>query len=307
VVCATHDEIDRVTEAIRSARKEAGELGNSGVRLPRDVSLNWTQAQKSEMRNFRPGQRLGFHKAVKGIAKNETVEVVRVEDRRLVIKGHDGQEKTLTLRQANSFDVLGQRSIEITLGDRLMLTANCRTKRFKATNGEIATVSGVDFRGRIRLKDRRTLPEYFRQFTHGYAVTAHQSQGKSVDSVILSGDGMGKELFYVAASRGRRGVKVITSDKNLLRETVGRSAARLSASELARKSRPEQQRGIRRGLDAARKMARRVAQYVFSPFRREPPAKSLECRPQDKPEMQPEARPEMGTEIPKEHDRGISR
>jgi len=31
----------------------------------------------------------------------------------------------------------------------------------------------------------------------GYAVTAHSSQGKSVDSVIISADGMQKELFYV--------------------------------------------------------------------------------------------------------------
>ncbi len=31
-------------------------------------------------------------------------------------------------------------------------------------------------------------------------MTAHRSQGKTVDSVILSGDGMQKELFYVAAS-----------------------------------------------------------------------------------------------------------
>ena len=49
---------------------------------------------------------------------------------------------------------------------------------------------------------------------------------------------MQKELFYVAASRGRRSVQVITSDKELLRESVARSTARQSASELARKREP---------------------------------------------------------------------
>jgi len=39
VVCATHDEIDRVTEAIRERRKTRGELGE-GVSLTRHVSLN---------------------------------------------------------------------------------------------------------------------------------------------------------------------------------------------------------------------------------------------------------------------------
>jgi ATP-dependent exoDNAse (exonuclease V) alpha subunit len=82
------------------------------------------------------------------------------------------------------------------------------------------------------------MPRDFRQFTHGYAVTAHRSQGKTVDSVIISADGMQKELFYVAASRGRKSLPVVTSDKQSLRESLACSAARQSASELARKASP---------------------------------------------------------------------
>ena len=74
----------------------------------------------------------------------------------------------------------------------------------------------MDAAGRIHLEDGRTLPANYRSFAHGYAVTAHRSQGKTVDSVIISGDGMQKELFYVAASRGRQSVTVITSDKERL-------------------------------------------------------------------------------------------
>jgi len=109
------------------------------------------------------------------------------------------------------------------------------------------TVSGIDALGRIQLEDGRQLPADYRSFTHGYAVTAHRSQGKTVDSVILSGDGMQKELFYVAASRGRHSVTVITSDKERLQQTVGRSMARTSAMELLR------------GTMAARRMVQRAA------------------------------------------------
>ena len=59
VVCATHDEINRVTDAIRSLRKQAGELAK-GVQVARDVPLNWTTTQKSDMRNFQVGHRLVF-------------------------------------------------------------------------------------------------------------------------------------------------------------------------------------------------------------------------------------------------------
>ena len=46
---------------------------------------------------------------------------------------------------------------------------------------------------------------------------------------------MKKELFYVAASRGRSEIAVVTSDREQLRESVGVSTMRQSAIELARK------------------------------------------------------------------------
>ena len=125
-------------------------------------------------------------------------------------------------------------------------------------------MSAVDDTGRIQLDDGRTLPSNYRSFAHGYAVTAHRSQGKTVDSVIISGDGMQKELFYVAASRGRQSVTVITSDKERLQETVARSMARTSASELVRGKGTHSHRGALRGLAAARDMVRRAARLLTS-------------------------------------------
>jgi hypothetical protein len=60
-----------------------------------------------------------------------------------------------------------------------------------------------------------------------------------VDNVIISADAMKKELFYVAASRGRSEIAVVTSDRELLRESVGVSTARQSAMELVRKQQHE--------------------------------------------------------------------
>jgi hypothetical protein len=48
------------------------------------------------------------------------------------------------------------------------------------------------------------------------------------------GDHRGQEQFYVAASRGRDGIAVITSNVDQLRESLGISTARPSATELAR-------------------------------------------------------------------------
>jgi len=118
-------------------------------------------------------------------------------------------------------------------GDRLLLTGNRREAGFRATNGELAKVRSVDG-GRIQLEDGRTLPANYHEFDHGYAITAHRSQGKTVDAVVLSGDGMKQEQFYVAASRGRSEIAIVTSDREQLRESLGISSARPSATELTR-------------------------------------------------------------------------
>jgi len=108
---------------------------------------------------------------------------------------------------------------------------------FRATNGELVRVRDVDG-GRIHLEDGRSLPANYHEFDHGYAVTAHRSQGKTVDAVILSADAMKQELFYVGASRGRQEIVVVTSDRERLRELLGISTARPSATELAREQTP---------------------------------------------------------------------
>jgi ATP-dependent exoDNAse (exonuclease V) alpha subunit len=132
--------------------------------------------------------------------------------------------------------------IEISPGDRLLLTGNRREVDLRATNGELVKVRGVDG-GRIQLEDGRTLPTSYREFDHGYAITAHRSQGKTVDSVVLSGDMMKQEQFYVAASRGRDGITVVTSNVDRLRESLGISTARPSATELMREQSASQAQG----------------------------------------------------------------
>lgn len=187
VVCATHDEIDRVSEAIRDRRRTTGELGQEFT-LNRYVSLGWTAAQKAETRHCAPGMLLTFHRATKSIGKNETVPVLRIAKAGLVVRAKDGTECTITKNQANSFDVQEDRVTRIASGDRLLLAANRREAGLRLTNGELVTVRGVDETGRIELEDGRTRPSNYRSFAHGYAVTAHRSQGKTVDSVIISAD-----------------------------------------------------------------------------------------------------------------------
>jgi len=232
VIAPTHEEIGRVTRAIRNDLFERSHLGQS-VTMDRYVPLQWTEAQKRDLTNYREGQVLVVHRAARGMEKHESLTVSRVDSGTLIARNQRGEERSFTPAQTRSFSVHERQSIEVAPGDRLMLTANRRDARFRATNGELVTVQGIE-QGGIQLEDGRTLPASYHQFDYGYAITAHRSQGKTVDGVILSADAMKQELFYVGASRGRSEIAIVTSDREQLRESLGISSARPSATELAR-------------------------------------------------------------------------
>ena len=245
VVAATNEEIREITSAIRSELTCRGELLNV-IRFERHVPMNWTRAQKSDIGHYREGHVLKFHRAVGGIDRGESLHVVRVDADRVIAKNLHGDERAISPKQGGCLSVCERLDIQVATGDTLLLMSNRRDSGFSATNGELVTVSRIDEQNRIHLRDGRVLPTAYKEFTHGYAITAHRSQGKSVDSVVISGDGMRKEQFYVAASRGRESVTVVTSDREVLRETIAHSDIRQSASELDLKARsPEHQRGLR--------------------------------------------------------------
>ena len=104
VVAATHDEIKSVTHAIRQDLKRAGELPE-GHNFTKHTALIWTEAQKKQIKHYRPGQVLEFHKATKDIQRNEALEVVRADQKSLTARRSNGQDVEITARQAKAFSV----------------------------------------------------------------------------------------------------------------------------------------------------------------------------------------------------------
>lgn len=237
VVAKTHDEISSITFAIRSDRKKAFEIAD-GEQFVKHSALNWTEAQKKQTQKYEAGQVLGFHKSVKGIAgKNEGLEVIRSDKRGITARRENGETVHVTARQANAFAVFEKQDIEVSAGDKLLFRVNWPGKRggFRATNGELVTVASVD-RGAIKLEDGRQLPTEYRKFSHGYAVTANYSQGKTVDRGAILDDRMAQDKGYVAKTRFRESIVIITSDKLALQEAMMLSGDRQSASELEKRA-----------------------------------------------------------------------
>ena len=235
LVAPTWNEIEAVTEKIRTALKTTGRLAGEEREFQVFDSLSWTEAQKRDARQYRPGMAIHFHRRGLGFEKGETVQVVAVENDILKVQRADGSENLFPLGAGIACDVGEKRKLKIAAGDKLLLQANAVAVRKHFINGELVEVRAIQGDS-VLLADGRVIPADYRTFTHGYAVTSHAAQGKTVDEVLLvasarSLPAINQEQFYVSISRGRDACRVFTDDAELLRSHVTRSSARLAAVE----------------------------------------------------------------------------
>jgi conjugative relaxase-like TrwC/TraI family protein len=234
LVSPTWAEIEAVTEKVREVLKAEGVVGQNEQALCVFDSFSWTTAQKKNASQYEPGQRLRFVRKTKAFDRGETVEVAAIMENGLRVRRPDGSEADFVPQTAaTSFDVGEARELKVAAGDWLLLQAN-HGKEF--INGERVQVREIR-NGFITLVDGRELPGTYNTFTHGYAVTSHSSQSKTVDDVLLvassrSFGAVNREQFYVSISRGRKRVQVFTDDADLLARRVIDSHERKAAVEL---------------------------------------------------------------------------
>jgi hypothetical protein len=271
LVAPTWAEIEAVTEKVRMALKVSGRLPAEEKDLQVFDSLSWTEAQKRDARQYRPGMAIHFHRTAHGFDKDETVAVVAVENNSLKLRCPDGSEVLFQLGQGAAlsacFDVGEKRDLKVAAGDKLLLQSNWQEK---FVNGELVEVKAVQGDS-VVLADGRVIPENYRTFTHGYAVTSHAVQGKTVDEVLVVASSrslraINQEQFYVSISRGRERCQIFTDDSDLLRSHVTHSSARLAAVE-AMPARPQRgfiQTILRRGHRFLKQFRQRNSQALSS-------------------------------------------
>jgi conjugative relaxase-like TrwC/TraI family protein len=275
LVAPTWDEIEAVTEKVRTALKSSGRLTGEEKEFEVFDSLSWTEAQKRDARQYRSGMAIRFHRGKSGFAKDEIVSVVAVENDALKVQRADGIECGFPLGAGFACDVGEKRKLKIAAGDKLLLQANTARKQF--INGELVEVRVIQG-DTVVLADGRVIPQNYRTFTYGYAVTSHAAQGKTVDEVLVvassrSLPAINQQQFYVSISRGREACQVFTDDAEMLRSHVTRSSARLAAVEVVPGVHRQKfiQRVVQRGHAFLERFRQRFAQQqTLSPDKTSP-------------------------------------
>ncbi len=168
-----------------------------------------------------------------------------------------------------------ERSIELGDGERVRFTRNDRLLGVK--NGELASVTHISDSGKITcVTDSGRVVQFrldqYHHVTHGYAVTAHASQGVTVDHAFYYSSGFSsKEMAYVAASRQRHGLHVYAS-----REEIGDAAMQKMARLWSRSEEKRAAIEVQERLAAAEQAAIEAEQAQQQAAVEQQPARTLE-------------------------------
>ncbi len=200
VVSPTHAEGQRITAAIRDRLRSTGGLG--GAQHEREFlrldNRNLTEAQRGESSSYAPnaGDVLVFHQNAKGAQRGAKIAVTAAN------------LATLPLETPARFQAYRASSIALAPGETIKITANGYTadRKHRLNNGALYRIQDFDAQGNIVLNNGWVVSQDYGHLAHGYVVTSHAAQGKTVDHVYIgqSAASLGatsREQFYVSASR----------------------------------------------------------------------------------------------------------
>jgi conjugative relaxase-like TrwC/TraI family protein len=237
-VSPTHAEGQKLIRSIRDELRNANKLFGDDREFTRLEARDLTLAERTDACFYREGDIIEFHSQAKGFRAGTRLTVTTVGRSSIAARDHDGQETILPLKLADRFQVYTPKTISLAVGDWIRITKNGKAENNKRLdNGTLSRVMEFTANGGLKLENGVILSSAFSHLAHGYVVTSHTSQGKTVDRVLIAQSSesflaSNREQFYVSASRGRESVTVYTDDKFALRLAIQRCDPNISATEL---------------------------------------------------------------------------
>lgn len=237
------------TNASRSLLNEQvrRQLGLAGQGHFFDVlhQRDMTQAEKSYAKYYGAGDVIKIEKDYKSLSlkRGEFYEVQKIEHGNLVVK--DGNDSLL------AFNPLRYRAVSVFEKERIELSAQDQV-RFIAQDKDRGIERGDCFDVAAIHKDHILLKDKNRQIVfpakgllplgYAYASTVHGSQGMTLHGVLLDFQTKSrttdKNLYYVAISRARYGVKIYTDDTQALPAVLSRETFKPSALDMVKTKQP---------------------------------------------------------------------
>ena len=178
----------------------------------------------------------------------------------VTVTNRDGEEKTFRPRELNPKEtgLYTPRKLDLATGDRVVFTENRRNDGYQ--NNETGTVVGVETDKVTIRKDSGEQIDLavgnMHTLDHGWAVTVHRSQGRTVDRAFVAGMASKMAtaaLAYVSCTRERYAMRIFTDHVKSLQKAWARVAERETAKDATEKAAKARETGP---LEAARAAVR---------------------------------------------------
>jgi conjugative relaxase-like TrwC/TraI family protein len=240
-----------LNELARKALVAQGRIAPQAVVLEIAVSRHLTQAERVDVRKYQVGDLVTYHRKAPTheLAAGEAARVVATDPRRhtlTVERLQGGTRIEYDPRHLRGVDVARVEHREFAPGDIVVFRKPSRSPA--VANGSAARVTRIGPDGALELAlagrsertvvlDSRTGPL---PIDHGYAVTSHAAQGRTVRRVLTTIDTehppelVNRKQFHVTVSRATHELHIYTDDRSALPAAVDREAPKTSALELSR-------------------------------------------------------------------------
>jgi conjugative relaxase-like TrwC/TraI family protein len=204
-----------------------------------------TRAQLREAIHYRIGMAL---RVPEGRGRNKRVvdwTITATDPTRniVTVTNRDGEEKVFKPNDLNPKEVglYTKRDLVLDAGDRIVFTENRRADGYQ--NNETGTVIAVSAdKVAIRKDDGKTVDlaaTDMHAVDHGWAVTVHRSQGRTIDRAFVAGMASKMAtaaLAYVSCTRERYALRIFTDHVKSLQKTWARVAERETAKDATEKA-----------------------------------------------------------------------
>ena len=239
LVLAASNGTRRVANAeIRRGLIERGELGRESVMITALDKVSLSVAHQAQAAFYRPGQVVELGRAESGVGERGTRwRIVGTEKGKLqVVPLHAEAKAPVHLRPSTKLQLFDVRPMELREGDQILFRQNDKGREIDLRNGDDAVIAIKDGKAFATLRDGRQVPLRTSEvMDYGYCRTVHASQGATVDRAIVIAESSraGANLGYVALSREKHYLEILTADKERLVESWGKYVQQESAREAA--------------------------------------------------------------------------
>lgn len=230
IIAPGRDDRREINNAVRAELAARGELGDS-VHITALDSRDMTAVERRQAGSYAVGDQVqaGRDYASLGLKKGDMARIVdvNVDKNRLTVETVAGERKTIDPSRVTKLSAYESRDMQVAIGDKLVNRANTESLK-NGTALRVERIAGGyiqarDDAGRLHKLDVRAQ----HRLDHGYAQTAHESQGRTCKNVLIHAESTRTNLqnqqgMYVALSRATDGAQIYTDNREVLAAQIER-------------------------------------------------------------------------------------